>query len=599
MRRIYSALSLLFLSLFFLQCQREVSYVGGPDNPVGEIVLPDPITAALQGNVFDENGAPAAGVTVQAGSKTAVTDAQGYFRINNASLDKKSAVVTATKAGYFKAYRTFGATSGANNVFIKLIKRTLAGNIDGATGGEVSLSNGSKIALSANGVVNAATGAAYTGQVKVYAAYIDPAAADFDQIVPGSLMADNKDGRRVLLTSYGMLSVELESASGEKLQVKSGSTAKLTTAIPATAQASAPATIPLWYVDEATGIWKEEGSATKNGNVYVGDVKHFTYWNCDLQVPTITFKAKLVTAGGQPLVNTVVNVRPASGNYWGYAHGYTDSLGQVTGPVPSNMNLILEVMQFNPNGCYTPIYTQNIGPFTQSTDLGTITVTSTSNNAIITIKGKLVNCSNAPVTNGYAVIHVGYSTLYAGVNATGDFEKTFVQCGASVSSYSVFGIDSSTQQQSSLVTGTITAAVTDLGNISACGTSTSQFINYTLDGISYNLVSPADSLTGGTSSQGSTTNYTFINGMRSNATTSISFNFQSPSQTPGTYQATYFAVNNLPIDTSRTTTPVNVSVTNFPASAGSFYEGSLSGQFTDMQNVNHTISGTFRVRRRN
>ncbi|HUC83451.1 MAG TPA: carboxypeptidase-like regulatory domain-containing protein, partial [Flavisolibacter sp.] len=162
MRKRYSAFSLLLLSVFFLQCQREVSHIGGPDFP-GEIPTPAPITAAIQGNVFNENGAPAAGATVQVGSHIVLTNANGYFRINNASLDKKSAVVTASKGGYFKAYRTFGATSGANFVQIKLIKRTLAGTVDGAAGGEVSLSNGSKIALPAGGVVNAATNAAYTG----------------------------------------------------------------------------------------------------------------------------------------------------------------------------------------------------------------------------------------------------------------------------------------------------------------------------------------------------------------------------------------------------------------------------------------------------
>src|SRR5215203_768538 len=173
MRRIYSALSLLLLSVLFFQCQREVSHIGGPDTPIIEIPTPDPITAAIQGNVFDETGSPAVAVTVQVGSKTATTDAKGHFRINNASLDKKAALVTADKAGYFKAYRTFSATSGANNVEIKLVKKVIAGTINAAAGGEVTLTNGSKVALPANGVMKAGTSAAYSGTINVYAAYID------------------------------------------------------------------------------------------------------------------------------------------------------------------------------------------------------------------------------------------------------------------------------------------------------------------------------------------------------------------------------------------------------------------------------------------
>jgi hypothetical protein len=597
MRRIYSTLTLLFLSIIFLQCQREVSHIGGPDFP-GQIATPDPISAAIQGNVFDETGTPAAGVTVQAGNKSTTTNANGYFRINDASLDKKSAVITASKAGYFKAYRTFGATSGANFVQIKLIKRSSAGTIAAAAGGEIALSNGSKVALPANGVVNAATGAPYTGQVSVYAAYIDPAAADFNQIVPGSLLANDKDGKRVLLTSYGMLSVELEGASGEKLQIKDGSTAKITTAIPPTGQASAPATIPLWYVDEATGIWKEEGTATRNGNVYVGEVKHFTYWNCDLPVPTVNFTATLKTPGGQPLTNAYVTIKPASGNYSGYAHGYTDSLGHVSGAVPANMNLVMEVRHYGQGACSNAvIYSQNIGPFSEATNLGVITVT-TSTNAVLTIKGKIVDCNNAPVTNGYAEIHYGYYTFYASANATGDFEANVTRCSTTPASIEVIGVNNATQQQSAApVSVPIVMPVTNTSNLTACGTSASQFINYTLDGTVFNLTSPPDSLFGATQPIGGSTDLvTDIVGDRLNSTTGIGIELVTPSQVAGNYQMSYLKVNSY--DSLRLSTPINVAVTNFPTASGGFYEGNFSGQFTDNVSVQHTISGTFRVRRR-
>lgn len=598
MRRIYSALSLLLLSVLFIQCQREVGFVGGPDFP-GQIATPDPITSAVHGNVFDENGTPAAGVTVQVGTKTATTNASGYFRINAASLDKKSAVVTASKAGYFKAYRTFGAGSGANFVQIKLIKRSLTGTIDGAAGGEVSLTNGSKVALPASGVVNAATNAVYTGQVNVYASYIDPTAADFNEIVPGSLMANDKDGKRVLLTSYGMLSVELEGTSGEKLQIKSGSTAKLTTAIPNAGQASAPATIPMWFVDETTGIWKEEGSATKSGNVYVGDVKHFTYWNCDIPVPTVNFTATLKTATGQPLVNAYVSIRPTSGNYFGAAHGYSDSLGQVNGSIPANMPLVMEIRAYGPGNCSsTVIFSQNIGPFSQAANLGVITVAPQSN-TILTVKGKLVDCNNAPVTNGYAEIHYGYLTRYATVNATGDFETNFTLCAFLGSAQvEVIGINSATQQQNATPVSTLAVLpLTDAGTITACGTTSSQFINYTLDGVSFNLIPPADSLTAFTSGQGQASAfYTSIGGTRMNGTANLSFNFQSPTQAAGSYPMQFLMVNNL--DSIQMVPPINVNITNFPTASAGFYEGNFSGQFTDAMNVPHNISATFRVRRR-
>jgi hypothetical protein len=138
---------------------------------------------------------------------------------------------------------------------------------------------------------------------------------------------------------------------------------------------------------------------------------------------------------------------------------------------------------------------------------------------------------------------------------------------------------------------------TNAGTITACGTSASQFINYTLDGVTYNLTAPADSLMGFTSGQGqSTTFYTNISGMGSNTSTDIHFSFQSPSQTAGSFPMQYLAVNNL--DSIRNTNAFSVNITNFPTSTAGFYEGNFSGQFTDLQNATHTISATFRVRRR-
>ncbi len=592
MKRLYSTLLLLLLSVFLFQCQREVSYAGGPDNP-GELAIPDPITAALQGNIFDESGAPAAGVSVQVGSKTATTNASGYFRINDAALDKRSSLVVATKAGYFKAFRTFSATSGANQVVVKLIKKVLAGTIDAATGGEVSLSNGSKVALSANGVVNAATTAAYTGTVNVYAAYIDPTSSDIDQTVPGSFMANDKDGKRVLLNSYGMLAVELESAAGAKLQIKPGSVAKLTTAIPASAQASAPATIPLWYVDETTGLWKEDGAATKSGNVYVGDVKHFSFWNCDVSAKAVFISMTFKTSSGAPVVHTEVRIKRTTNNWEGY--GSTDSLGQVSGYVPNSEALVLDVVDH----CNNAFYTQNIGPYAQNVNLGSITL-SPSVTSVITVKGKLVNCSNVAVSNGYAVVSFGAENEFARVNATGDFQTTFTRCGSSPTTVSIAGVDVTSQQQSTTPTAVAVAgSIMDAGTVSACGMSTTEFINYTLDGTMVNIGTNADTLHA--TSQpigggGPREIVTYIDGFKAGTSNFLLLEFVSANETAGSYPVTNINVSSF--DSLTVSTGMNITITNFPTANNGFYEGSFSGQYRDGSATLHTLSGTFRVRRR-
>ena len=211
MKTLYAALVFVFISVIAFNCQKEVRTIGGNNQIPGNennTITPSPVTSTIQGNVFDENGKPANNVSIKVGTVLTTTDDKGYFRIDNAALDKNASLVTAIKTGYFKAYRSFSATSGVNQVMIRLIKKNSAGVIKSDAGGQVTLSNGSVISLPANAVVG--SGSAYNGNVNIYATYIDPVAAETGERVPGSFMATDKNDRLVTLSSYGMLAVELE-----------------------------------------------------------------------------------------------------------------------------------------------------------------------------------------------------------------------------------------------------------------------------------------------------------------------------------------------------------------------------------------------------
>jgi hypothetical protein len=584
MRALHRYVALVLGCVLFTQCQKGLSYIGSSD-PAGANI-PSPLLANLQGNILDENGQSADNTVIKVGSQTATTDSKGYFRINNVVLDKNATLVIAEKAGYFIAYRCFGATSGTNQVVIKLTKKNLTGTVSATNGGEVSLSNGTKISLPANGIVKASDNSSYTGTIDVYASYIDPSAADILQRVPGSFMANDKDGKRVFLTSYGMMAVELQSTVGERLQIKSGNTATLTSPIPSSGQASAPPTIPLWYIDERTGLWKEEGVATKQGNNYVGTVTHFSFWNCDISVQAITLSATIKTTTGQPLVNAWVVVAESKG---GSASGYTDSLGQVRGLVPAGTSLVLEVR----DNCGAAIYSQNIGPYNEDTDLGTITATS-STPAVVTVEGSLITCGGSPVSNGYAIIVIDNLVHYAEVDAGGNFSTNYILCNINGASVQVVGVDEASQQQGTAVSSPVTTPTTYVGSISACGNSSAQFLNYTLDGTSYSITS-ADSLTAFTQSQGGGSSNSYIDGSKGGTGDHLSFKFAHSSDVAGTYpliNMTVQAYNNLTV-----IQPFNVTITAFPQTVGEFYEGNFSGQFTDSSNVTHNISSSFRVRR--
>ena len=582
-------LTSLVISISLLSCQKEVKN----DSPrtgggTGAVVNPTPVQGTVTGKVVDNNNNPVAGATVKAGSNTTTTDNRGLFRFNNIQLDKYSAVVIVEKSGFFKGYRVFSASpNNTNFVKLKLVPKTLIGNIDAAAGGSVNLPDNSKITLPASGVVVKSNNQSYSGSVKVYAEVIDPTSADIAQIVPGSFQGTDADNNRVTLKSYGMLAVVLEGNSGEQLQIATGKTAKLRFTIPSSLRSTAPATIPLWSVDETTGLWEQEGSATKGTDYYEGDVSHFSFWNCDVSSQTIFLETTIVTAEG-PLSHVLVKLTRSNGSS---SYGYTDSSGHVGGLVPKNEALTLEVL----NTCNQAIYTKNLGPYSANTNIGTITVTLSPLNTL-QITGNAVNCSNQPVTNGNVLVYFEGQLYNRPVN-NGNFSLTITRCSNSTGAVEIVAVDNvANQQSSSPWTGSASTGTISTGAISACGVSSVSFINYSVDGSNYNLstATPGDSISVfGSGSSGTNQTATAVFGFRTSQP-NINISFSTQGAAVGIFTLHYLSVNQY--DSVSVVAPFNINITTYGA-PGQFIEGNFTGQIRDISNNLHTVAATFRVRR--
>lgn len=484
-----SALLAIFGFFTISSCQHDIDMYVPDNNNVGQILNPSPVQASVSGVVLDQDEQPVAGATVKSGSHTATTDSRGLFRFDNIQMDKYASVVTVEYNGYFKGIRTFSAAEGSSNfVRIKLIQKSLIGTVDAATGGAVTLPNNSVVTLQANSVIIKSSGQAYTGPINVYAANIDPTLADIAQTIPGSFQAVDNNNFRVVLKSYGMLAVQLEGQGGELLQIASGKTAKLRFTVPNSLTSAAPENIPLWSLNESTGLWEEEGTATKTGNSYEGDVAHFSFWNCDQPFAAVFLELNVET-NGSPLPNAIVRLTRVN-SPGSYSYGYTDSTGHVGGMVFSNEPLLLEVL----GNCYEVIYSQTIGPFTQNTNLGTINVTLQPANSL-TISGNAVDCSNQPVTSGNAYIYWEGQVVITPIN-NGAFSVTLTRCNASTAPIEITVEDNVGMQQGNTWTGSVTTSgIVNTGTLTACGLTTQQWIHYEINGgPTLSFIAPIDSL---------------------------------------------------------------------------------------------------------
>jgi hypothetical protein len=428
------------------------------------------------------------GATVTVGGFSVTTDARGVFEFRNKSMSQNNAHVKVVKTGYFNGNRSLMTNAGKTQlVRIKLLPKTITGTVSATSGGTVSLSSNGKVVFPANAFVDA-SGAAYNGTVNVAMAWINPTANDLGQTVQGDLRGINTAGGERALETYGMLGVEITNTSGQQLKIASGKTAEIRMPIPASLQSAAPTTIPLWNFDEATGRWKEEGSATKTGAEYVGTVKHFSFWNCDVPANFVNLCVTVLSPSGTPLVNVPVRVRKASSPAVS-ATGYTDSTGTNCGAVFKNEALILEVL----DRCGNVVYTQNIGPYSTNASL-TVNATIPAANTL-TLTGSVVNCSNAAVTSGSVLVTTSGGHNYSvPVSASGTYSITILNCASTTINYSIIAIDNATLQQSAAVSGSATSGSVAVGSLQACGTSAAEYIQATIDGVPYSWVKPIDSV---------------------------------------------------------------------------------------------------------
>ncbi|HEU5166111.1 MAG TPA: carboxypeptidase-like regulatory domain-containing protein [Chitinophagaceae bacterium] len=585
-----TAYFLLFLVVLTnYQCQKNPQDTPQPIDPLAEKV-----TASVKGRVTDENGRPVNNASVVSGGSSTTTDINGFFRFDNIQLAKNAGFVLVEKTGYLKGCRTIFTNAGIiNNIEIQLIPKINRGSFSASAGGNIVIQSGSSVNFPAGGIINTSTNSVYTGTVNVIGAYLDPTDPKLSLIMPGNLIGLTTGNEQRLLQTFGMIAVELEGNNGEKLNLANGKSAAITMPIPATLLAGSPATIPLWYFDETKGLWKEEGTATKQGSNYVGTVTHFSFWNCDVPNNFVTLKLTIKDQNGKVASGYRVELRNTQNNSTAYAT--TDSAGSASGAVPPNVSMEMKVY----NKCNTLVHSQTIGPFNTNTDLGVVTITIPAP-ATITVSGTVKNCSLSAVTNGYVDVIVDASAHRTAIS-NGNFSITIERCSNITSTAQIIATDLQANQQSTSMTLNVTSGNYSTGNITACGVSVLQFINFTIAGSPQNFLPPADSIF--TYRQGFSTNIQgFCIHCDSVNYQYTSFNIDSVTA-PGTYSigSSFIVTKGIyPALGSRQynlQSPGTLTITEF-GSTGQYIAGSFSGTMREFY-TNATVTGTcnFRVRR--
>ena len=261
---------------------------GGSDSPMP---LPPPVTTgSVSGTVVaSRTGAALSGVTVASAGRSASTAADGSYTLNQVPTGDGK-VVTFELAGHARGVLAVSVAANATSrADARLTPVGATQSFDAATATTVVVAGSpAQVSLPAAGLATA-TGAAFTGTATAEVTPINP--ANDPANMPGNYTAIAAGSNAPqTIESFGALNVTLKDGSGNALNLAAGKTATIRIPL-ATRSPNPPATIPLFYFNETTGMWMEEGTAALAGTApnqyYEGTVSHFTYWNADQVTNTI------------------------------------------------------------------------------------------------------------------------------------------------------------------------------------------------------------------------------------------------------------------------------------------------------------------------
>lgn len=313
------------------------------------VLLPE---ATVSGRVTSIDGTERSGISINVlSSGTSLTsttsDLNGGFSVDLAANSDFVLVLTADDYADQVVPVKTPESDGSIFLDITMIVRGRMETFSADTDATFSGADGASVSVTAGSFVDE-NGAAITGNIDLTITPVDisrPAAlAAFPGEFSGVLEGSGDDSP---IISFGAVEFEF-TQNGQPVQLAQGQTANIL--IPIYIDTfqdgmliSVGDSIPLWALNEATGIWEQEGtgivvasSESPTGLALEATVSHFSWWNCDV---SMNAAQAIVTVLGEGLGTALVKARTNADIGWRPNTVETvTSVGTPTPPlfIPSN-----------------------------------------------------------------------------------------------------------------------------------------------------------------------------------------------------------------------------------------------------------------------
>ena len=349
----------------------------GSGGDVGTIASPAVQTGMVSGQVTTlVSGVvtPVAGATVSTSAGSATSGGDGSFTVLAPVGDR--AVIHVEAAGYAEAFPVARVISGqTTGLGVRLLATGATSVITVSSGGTVTVPNSTaQVTLPADGLVPR-NGGAVAGTVTVSVTPINPVVAS--SLMPGDFTGTSAGGGTAPIESFGALLVDIRDDAGTRYTLAAGRTATIRIPL-GTLSPNPPVTTPLWYFDEATGLWNEEGTAILQGTApnryYEGTVTRISYWNADQVLDSVVISGCVRDSNNQPVANLLVGTTGI--NYSGIAMAVTEQDGTFRVAMRRGSLATLSAVEFS-------LQTYATTPLTNVVTVGPFLVDSTLPNCLV------------------------------------------------------------------------------------------------------------------------------------------------------------------------------------------------------------------------
>ena len=266
---------------------------------------PPPASTTVRVKVLDVLGFAKAGAMVQVVGSTTAAVTTGSDGTALLPLTPDSDLLLHVRlAGHTEQFRPVRVASGqAAYLEVKLLARAPALTLpDAAVGGTLVGRNAARLTLPPNALVDAQSGAAVTGAVQVEMTPVNTASHEIGAF-PGTMRALS-GGTEVFLATYGPVEYVF-TQGGRPLALAAGQSAVIEMPLHASQALDgsplvAGGTMPVWSLNEATGLWTQEGegtivaSASSTGLALRATVNHFSWWNPDVSADRVRVNISFV-----------------------------------------------------------------------------------------------------------------------------------------------------------------------------------------------------------------------------------------------------------------------------------------------------------------